>query len=232
MMGIWYHFIIMFEALFILTTVDAGTRVLRCMIQDLIGNAIPAFRKTESLVNTLIGSGLAVLLWGTNAAAGHAGAGYLWPVWTGITAVHLAATATWLAGLTALAVVLLRRTPPRAGRDRTLLRWSAVATVAVVLLIGTGTAQSLRSINDLGELTATPYGRLLLIKLGLVAAMLLLALFGRTWVRRTGSDLSVLRRSVSGELALGVVVIEAALPCSSTALRREWTTPTVVSPQL
>jgi carbon starvation protein len=64
MMGIWYHFAILFEALFILTTVDAGTRVCRFMIQDLVGHAIPAFRATESWTNNVIGSALACTLWG------------------------------------------------------------------------------------------------------------------------------------------------------------------------
>jgi carbon starvation protein len=64
LMGIWYHFAILFEALFILTTVDAGTRVCRFMIQDIVGNAVPAFKETKSWANNLIGSGLACLLWG------------------------------------------------------------------------------------------------------------------------------------------------------------------------
>jgi carbon starvation protein len=62
--GIWYHFAILFEALFILTTVDAGTRVCRFMIQDLVGNVVPAFRATESWINTIIGSALSCALWG------------------------------------------------------------------------------------------------------------------------------------------------------------------------
>jgi carbon starvation protein len=62
--GIWYHFAILFEALFILTTVDAGTRVCRFMIQDLVGNVVPAFRATESWTNNIVGSAFACLLWG------------------------------------------------------------------------------------------------------------------------------------------------------------------------
>jgi carbon starvation protein len=64
LMGIWYHFAILFEALFILTTVDAGTRVCRFMIQDFVGNAIPAFKETKSWTNNIIGSALACALWG------------------------------------------------------------------------------------------------------------------------------------------------------------------------
>jgi carbon starvation protein len=62
--GIWYHFAILFEALFILTTVDAGTRVCRFMIQDLVGNVVPAFKATESWANNIVGSAIACLLWG------------------------------------------------------------------------------------------------------------------------------------------------------------------------
>jgi carbon starvation protein len=64
MMAMWYHFAILFEALFILTTVDAGTRVARFMIQDMIGSVVPSFKKTEVWSNNLIGSALACAAWG------------------------------------------------------------------------------------------------------------------------------------------------------------------------
>ena len=84
MMGIWYHFIILFEALFILTTVDAGTRVLRFMIQDLVGNVVPAFRDTKSWANNIIGSALACVLWGYILYEGvidpYGGIWTLWPL--------------------------------------------------------------------------------------------------------------------------------------------------------
>ena len=80
--GVWYHFAILFEALFILTTVDAGTRVLRFMLQDLVGGVIPAFRSTQSWTNNLIGSALACAAWGYFLYQGVVDPfGGIWTLW-------------------------------------------------------------------------------------------------------------------------------------------------------
>ncbi|MUV15554.1 carbon starvation CstA family protein [Noviluteimonas gilva] len=64
MMAFWYHYAILFEALFILTTIDAGTRVARFMLQDLVGLAVPSFKRTESWTANLVCTALAVAGWG------------------------------------------------------------------------------------------------------------------------------------------------------------------------
>jgi carbon starvation protein len=64
MMGFWYHFAIMFEALFILTAVDAGTRVARFMLQDTIGNFIPKFKDVSWRPGVWICTAIMVAGWG------------------------------------------------------------------------------------------------------------------------------------------------------------------------
>jgi carbon starvation protein CstA len=124
LMGIWYHFAILFEALFILTTVDAGTRVCRFMIQDLLGHAVPGFAATRDWSNNLIGSAVSCLLWGYLLYAGvtdpYGGIWTMWPLF-GATNQMLAAIA-----LTLCTVVLYKMK-----RER----WAWVTVVPTVWLV-------------------------------------------------------------------------------------------------
>jgi copper transport protein len=141
----------------------------------------------------------------TIAAAGHGAASG--PIGLGIDALHALTAGLWVGGLFALAA-LGRSVEPRA-----LQQFSTLAVASVLILVGTGTLNSLRHLTAVEELWQTRYGLTLMIKLILVAATLAAAAVSRLRLRQH----RVPRRSVRIEAALTVGILAVTALLSMTA---------------
>jgi copper transport protein len=162
---------------------------------------------------------LAVVGLATWPMAGHGGASTLPEVTAVADVAHLGAMSVWLGGLVVLVGYLLR-TANATELDAILPVWSRWATTAVVVLVVAGTVQALVEIGSVGALLHTTYGRLVVVKVTLLALVLVAAFFARRVARaaaaraqsgeavadqRTGR--TALRRSVLVELTVTAVVL-------------------------
>jgi copper transport protein len=178
-----------------------------------------------------VGAVLGLALLATISFAGHAGAGRWLVVALVADVVHLAGVSVWLGGLAVLAVVVLRRDTAGldpGGLERVVSRFSEVAFVAVLVIVASGVVQAWRQLDGFDALTGTSYGRLLIAKVALVAAMVGAAGVSRAWLRgwflaatdraakAAGtapgpgghrSDLYLLRQSVGLEAFVAIVVL-------------------------
>ncbi len=127
-MAYWYHFAILFEALFILTTIDSGTRVARFLVQELFGKLKASWGRTESIPGTVLASILVVASWGGFIWTGNIST--IWPLF-GVANQLLASIALTLGSVWIV----------RSGKVRyvwaTLLPLSFVATTTVTAGIET-----------------------------------------------------------------------------------------------
>ncbi|HKE77397.1 MAG TPA: copper resistance protein CopC [Acidimicrobiales bacterium] len=177
------------------------------------------------------GLGLALLV--TVSLTGHASSGDNVPLAFVVDLFHLSGASVWLGGLALLLLAVLWRGSgvDDTEAEATVGLFSQVAFAAVGVIVVSGVIQALRQLGGWNNLFDTTYGRLLVVKVLVVAVMLVAAAFSRSWVRdraaartsslalspgpgavaaspdRGATALSVLRWSVGAEVALGICVL-------------------------
>lgn len=173
LMSFWYHFAIMFEALFILTTIDAGTRVARFLVQEFFGRMWKPFERTDWLPGSIIATTLVVLSWGYFIWTGNIST--IWPMF---------GTANQL--LAAVALSIASSAIINAGKER--YAWVTLVPM-VFVAVTTLTAGWLNITDNFWPLTRTPgtvvqgFVNSILTLVMMVCAVTILVEAGRRWFR-------------------------------------------------
>ncbi|MEV7376744.1 copper resistance protein CopC [Streptomyces lydicus] len=157
----------------------------------------------------IVATGLAA----TWAMAEHASTGLQPAVAMPVDVLHLLAVATWLGGLATLLVSLYWGPPV----ERTAVRrFSRIAFGSVVMLAATGVYQSWRQVGTWSALTGTAYGRLLLLKVGLVAVLVGIAWVSRRWTARLGEVRAAEDTAAATEAGGTAAAVEAGSTAAAT----------------
>ena len=173
LMSFWYHFAIMFEALFILTTIDAGTRVARFIVQEFVGRAWKPFERTDWIPGNVIATTLVVFSWAYFIWTGNIST--IWPMF---------GTANQL--LAAVALAIATSAIINAGKER--YAWVTLIPMLFVA-ITTLTAGYLNITDNFWPMTHDPatvlqgYINSILTVIMMICAVVVLEEAGRRWYR-------------------------------------------------
>lgn len=194
-----------------------GARILALTGVAAVLAFLPRSRNSWTVLALAAGTACVSFAWTGHAAAGEGSMGLLRQA---ADAVHMLAAALWLGALPALAVLVLRP-PAEAGTAHdALARFSGLGGWVVAVLVATGLVNSafLVGPRQAAHLADSPYGRVLLVKLGLFALMLALAAanrfvltprLGAAGASGAGPALARLRASLACETLLGLAVLAA-----------------------
>jgi copper transport protein len=183
------------------------------VVAALLASGGSALRRA-ALVTIVVGA-LATIA--VHVDAGHAAA----TAWSSTVTVsaqvaHFAAAGVWLGGLAALLLGI--RGASSAAKADAVRRFAVVAAAALLVVVVTGTLRVVDELNSVGELFSTGYGRAVLAKIALIAAIVAFAVVSRRrGVPRARSDLAPLRRTSRVELALAAAALAAAAVLGSLA---------------
>lgn len=159
-----------------------AARVIILLAVALIG--VPLLRRASlGVADAVIGSALALMSLATFTLAGHARSGIQVAGAIPADLAHLAAFSLWFGGLVVLVVAVLKPDDP-SELEPAVSRFSSVALGAVVVLTSTGVYQGWRQVGSFSALKSTTYGRLLLVKVAVVAVVVLVAALSRDTVRQ------------------------------------------------
>lgn len=151
---------------------------------------------------------------GVHVSSGHAGTGSFALVKVATQFIHFAAVSVWIGGLAALLVTI--RGVPGEDKARAVRRFSMVAGVALAAVVGTGTARAVAEVGSWSGLFGTAYGRLVIVKVALLAIIAALAARNRWWnVPRGVEGIAGLRRVSGAELGTAILVLVAAAVLAS-----------------
>jgi copper transport protein len=168
-------------------------------------------RARTRLWGLMVAGALAALAMLAHVSAGHAGAtlGPLRPFNVGVQWLHFLSIGAWLGGLAALLAVSGRIPADRAAAAAR--RFSTGAGIAIVFVAATGVLRAIDTVGAWDAVLVTDYGRLVLVKAGLLLAIAVLGAVNRyRVVPRMPATAGLLRRVAGGELALGAIVLLVA----------------------